>query len=237
MVMPLWDDNPFKRAVPPYVTWGLIAINLIVFLVESGMSDLGFKAMVATYGTTPAAVVRDSGYSPAVPAYLTLVSSLFLHSDILHFLGNMIFLFVFGDDIEDAMGPFRFVGFYLLCGIAAALAFVGSAPHSPVPLIGASGAIAGVLAAYLMLRPCAKITTLLFRFIVQLNAYWVISMWALWQVWQLWSQPKDDVAYMAHVGGFIAGAALFPLMRRSGVRLFQCIPAEERPDPPATHTA
>ena len=237
MVLPLWDDNPFKRAVPPYVTWGLIGLNLVVFLFESGLSDLGFKAMVATFGTTPAAVMRDSGYSPAVSPYFTLVSSLFLHSDILHFLGNMIFLFVFGDDIEEATGPLRFVAFYLLCGIAAALAFVASAPHSPVPLIGASGAIAGVLAAYLMLRPCAKITTLMFRFIVQLNAYWVISAWALFQVWQLMSQPKDDVAYMAHVGGFMAGAALFPLMRRRGVRLFQCVRAAERADPPAAGMA
>ena len=233
MVMPLWDDNPFKRAVPPYVTWALIATNLVVFLIESGLSDLAFKAMVATYGSTPAAIVRDAGYSPAVSPYLTLVTSQFLHADILHFFGNMIFLFVFGDDIEDALGPLRFLAFYLACGIAAALAFVASAPHSPVPLIGASGAIAGVMASYVMLRPCARITTFVLRVLVKVDAYWVIGAWALWQIWQIASQAKDDVAYMAHFGGFVAGAALFPLLLRPGVLLFQC-PDERSSDADAS---
>jgi membrane associated rhomboid family serine protease len=231
--MPLWDDNPFQRAVPPYVTWALIGTNLVIFLVESGMSDLGFKAMIATYGSTPAAIVRDAGYSPAVSPYLTLVTSQFLHADILHFFGNMIFLFVFGDDIEDAVGPLRFLGFYLACGIAADLAFVAGAPHSPVALIGASGAIAGVLAAYLMLRPCAKVTTLVFRVIIKVDAYWVIGAWVIWQIWQIASQAKDDVAYMAHVGGFVAGAALFPLLRRPGVRLFECLRGTDGGSPAA----
>ena len=104
MVMPLYDENPFQRTTPPYVTLCLIGANLVVFLIESGMTHIGYKAMLATWGATPAAIVRDAGYSPAVSPYLTLVTSQFLHADFLHFLGNMFFLFVFGDDIEDALG-------------------------------------------------------------------------------------------------------------------------------------
>ena len=233
MVMPLYDENPFKRATPPYVTLFLIGTNLVVFLIESGMTDIGYKAMLATWGATPAAIVRDAGYSPAISPYLTLVTSQFLHGDFLHFLGNMFFLFVFGDDIEDALGPVRYLAFYLVCGIAAALAFVATTPHSPIPLIGASGAIAGVLAAYLMLRPCAKVTTLVFRFVVKLDAYWVIGAWGVWQIWQLSTEAKDGVAYMAHVGGFAAGAALFALMRPAGVQLFECFSKSEESDTPA----
>jgi membrane associated rhomboid family serine protease len=199
------------------------------------MTDVGYKAMVATYGATPAAIVRDAGYSPAVSPYLTLVTSQFLHADFLHFLGNMFFLYVFGDDIEDALGPLRFLAFYLLCGMAAVLAFVAGTPHSPIALIGASGAIAGVLAAYLMLRPCAKVTTLVFRFVVKLDAYWVIGAWGLWQIWQIAAEAKDGVAYMAHVGGFFAGAALFPLMRPRSVRLFECFRKPD--DAPATEAS
>jgi len=230
MVMPLWDTNPFKRTVPPYVTFALISINVVVFLVEAGAPD-GGRAMIATFGVTPAALIRDIGVSAAVSPPLTLVTSLFLHADFMHILGNMVFLFVFGDDVEEALGRLRFIGFYLVCGVAASLAYVWGAPHSPIPLIGASGAIAGVLAGYLMFRPCQKVSVLVFRFVVRVDAFWVIGGWALWQLWQVTAQAQDGVAYMAHVGGLVAGAALFPLMRLPGIDLFDCI--EEREEPAA----
>src|SRR5438128_1510512 len=116
MVLPLWDTNPFKHRVLPYVTFTLIAANVLVFLVETGSTDEGMRAMIATYGVTPAALVRDAGVSAAVPPYLTLFTSLFVHADFMHLLGNMIFLFVFGDDIEEALGWLRFIAFYLACG-------------------------------------------------------------------------------------------------------------------------
>ena len=220
MVLPLYDENPFNKPVLPWVTWGLMAINIVVFLFEVGGSDASMRAMVTTYGATPAAIVRNTGSD--IPPYLTLLTSIFLHGSWLHLFGNMIFLWVFGDDIEEAMGRLRFIAFYLLCGIGASLAFVLSAPQSSTPLVGASGAIAGVLAAYLMLRPCAKVTVLVLRFVVRVSAFWVIGGWALWQLWQIAVQTQDEVAYMAHLGGLVIGAVLFPLMRPAGVKLFEC---------------
>lgn len=223
MVLPLWDTNPFTRPVPPYVTLTLITVNVIVFLIEAGLPAEGMRAIIATLGVTPAAIVRDPGIAAAVPAPLTLVTSLFLHADFWHILGNMIFLFVFGDDVEEALGWFRFLGFYLICGVAASLAYVAAEPHSSTPLIGASGAIAGVLAGYLWFRPCQKVSVLILRLVVRVDAFWVIGVWALWQLFQVMSQPKDGVAYMAHVGGLIVGAILFPLLRLPGIELFDCI--------------
>lgn len=230
MVMPLWDTNPFKRAVPPYVTFSLLALNIVIFLFEAGAVDSG-RAMIATFGVTPAALVRDINVSAAVPPSLTLVTSLFLHADFMHLLGNMVFLFVFGDDVEEALGRVRFIAFYLACGIVASLAYVWATPHSPIPLIGASGAIAGVLAGYLMFRPCQKVSVLVLRFFMRVDAFWVIGGWALWQLWQITAQAQDGVAYMAHAGGLVAGAILFPLMRLPGIHLFDCI--EEREEPAA----
>jgi rhomboid family protein len=222
MVLPLYDENPLNKPVLPWVTWGLMTINIIVFLFEVGGSDAGMRAMVATYGATPSAIARNTGTGAGIPPYLTLLTSIFLHGSFLHLFGNMIFLWVFGDDIEEAMGRLRFVAFYLLCGIGASLAFVLSAPQSSTPLVGASGAIAGVLSAYLMLRPCAKVTVLVLRFVVRVSAFWVIGGWVLWQLWQIAVQTQDEVAYMAHLGGLVVGAVLFLLMRPAGVKLFEC---------------
>ncbi len=171
-------------------------------------------------------------YSSSVPGYVTLVTSIFLHADFWHLLGNMLFLFVFGDNIEEATGRLRFLLFYLLCGIGASLAFVASAPDSPIPLVGASGAVSGVLAAYLMVRPCAKVFVFVWRIVLRLAAYWVIGAWILFQLWQIFSQAQDEVAYMAHVGGLAVGAALFPFFRKPEIKLFQCL-QHDRPAPPA----
>jgi membrane associated rhomboid family serine protease len=227
MVFPLYDDNPFKLPRPPFVTWGLIAVNIIVFLVEIG-SDETAKAILASFAANPAAIAHDVHTTGPVPPELTLVTSMFLHGGWEHLLGNMIYLWVFGDDIEEALGPFRFLIFYLLCGIAAALVFVAFNMHSTTPLIGASGAISGVLAAYLLLRPCARVSVFVLRVFVRVRAYWVIGFWALLQILLLSQNSDDGVAYLAHVGGLAAGAILFLVMRPAGVELFQCIdPAEE----------
>jgi membrane associated rhomboid family serine protease len=173
-------------------------------------------------GLVPAAL---TGSAPAagLPAALTLITCLFVHGNFMHVFGNMIFLFVFGDDIEEALGHWRFLGFYLACGIGAGLAFVASDPSSTTGLIGASGAIAGVVAAYLLFRPCAKVTCLLGLIPLRLRAYWIIGGWAIWQFVDAASRTDDGIAYSAHVGGLITGAVLFYFMRPRGVALFECV--------------
>jgi membrane associated rhomboid family serine protease len=223
MVFPLYDDNPFRRAKVPYVTWSLIVLNVIIFLIEIGSSDASTQALLASFAATPAAVAHQVPVAGHVPPEFTLVSYMFLHGGWEHIIGNMIYLWVFGDDIEDALGPVRFIVFYLLTGIAAAVFFVLINVKSTIPLIGASGAISGILAAYLLLRPCAKVSVFVLRIIVRVRAYWVIGAWVLLQLYQIASQTNDGVAYVAHGGGLIAGALLFLILRPSGVHLFDCV--------------
>jgi membrane associated rhomboid family serine protease len=147
----------------------------------------------------------------------------FFHADIAHIVGNMVFLWVFGDDIERAVGRWRFLAFYLLCGVVGGLAFVANDPQSRIELIGASGAIAGVVVAYVMLRPCAKITVLLGIIPLRISAYWVVGLFVLTQLWNLGASSKSEVAYWAHFGGMLAGGLLFPLIKPSQVKLFQCM--------------
>lgn len=228
MVMPLWDHNPFKWPTPPYVMWLLIAANFIVFFVQadSGPEQMDLTDQVA--GLIPAAFF-GAGSAASLPAPLTLITSMFLHANFMHVFGNMIFLFVFGDDIEEVLGHWRFLGFYFACGIGAGLAFVLSNPSSTAELIGASGAVAGVISAYLLFRPCAKVTVLLGLIPLRLRAYWVIGGWAIWQVFEVASGSQDGVGYWAHVGGLITGAILFVVMRPPGIRLFECAQAETVP--------
>ena len=222
MVMPIYDENPFTQPVKPLITWSLIAANLGVFLYEAGASQLALDRMIDTYSLTPAVLAGDIPAHGWIPAVGTLVTYQFFHADLLHFLGNMIFLWVFGDDVERALGRFRYLAFYLLTWIAGGLVFVTSDPHSRIELIGASGAIAGVVIAYLMLRPCAKITVLLGIIPLRIGAYWVVGLFVITQLWNLGSASKSEIAYWCHFGGMLAGAILFPLLKPPGVRLFEC---------------
>jgi rhomboid family protein len=222
MVMPLWDHDPFEWPTPPYVMWTLIVVNFGVFLWTAGLSPDDAEAVARTAGLIPAALI-GGGSAGDIPAPLTLITCLFLHANFMHVFGNMIFLFVFGDDIEEALGHWRFLVFYLACGIGSGLAFVASDPSSTTGLIGASGAIAGVVAAYLLFRPCAKVTCLLGLIPLRLRAYWIIGFWAIWQFIDAASRVDDGVAYWAHIGGLITGAVLFVVMRPAGIRLFECI--------------
>jgi membrane associated rhomboid family serine protease len=220
MVMPLYDDNPFKLPHRPIVTWGLIVVNIVIFFAEVGAST-GPETIERTYGLVPGALISVPG---ALLPVLTLFSYQFLHADIMHLLGNMIFLWVFGDDIEECLGRLRFLGFYLMAGVIGGLVYVWSDAHSTAPLIGASGAIAGDAIAYMMLRPCAKITVLTFGIIpMRISAYWVIGFFVLLQFINLGSASKSEVAYWCHIGGMVGGGALFTLLRPAGVLLFECI--------------
>jgi membrane associated rhomboid family serine protease len=222
MVFPLYDDNPLKLPVKPIITWLLILANILVFLVELGGSADNAQIMANAFGVTPAALI---GGSPAgLPApVLTLVTYMFLHGNVAHLFGNMIFLWVFGDDVEAALGRSRFLLFYLMCGVIGALAFVASDRTFEGPLIGASGAISGIVIAYAMLRPCAKVTVLVSVIPLRIRAYWVIGAFVLTQIWSLEAAGKSEVAYWCHLGGMVAGGLLFPLMRLPGVRLFECM--------------
>lgn len=221
-MIPLRDSTRSRSS--PVVVFGLIAVCVAVFLYTVGLE--GPRAQMAffsSYGAIPRAVT--GGFAP--DAWRGLLTSVFLHGSWMHLGGNMLYLWVFGDNVEDAMGHGRFIVFYLLAGVVAALAHVLTAPSSSVPLIGASGAIAGVLGAYVVLYPRARILSLvalgLFIRLVELPAVLVLSLWFLLQLVQglaaLGAPSVTTVAWWAHIGGFVAGMVLVPVfVRRPRIR-------------------
>jgi membrane associated rhomboid family serine protease len=225
--IPISDDNPLRAIRFQWITVGLIAANVVVFLLENTPEG---RAAIASFALIPSELfqvrilggsVAHPGQAMQVPEGLTLITYQFLHSDVLHLLSNMLFLWVFGDNVEDAMGHVRFLAFYLLCGIAGGLAHAFMVPGSALPLIGASGAVAGVIAAYLLLHPRVRVWVLAFRFIpLRIKAAWVLGIWAVTQLVMIVLAPSDQVAWWAHVGGMAAGAVLILIMRRPGVPLF-----------------
>jgi membrane associated rhomboid family serine protease len=221
MVIPLYDNDPFESRFRPYVTWSLIALNLLAFFAELASPDT--NALMASWGVTPA-LITASPAGLSLDAYATFITGMFLHSGWLHLLGNMIYLHVFGDDIEQVLGRGRYLLFYLVSGLCAALIYVACNAASAVPMVGASGAISGVLAAYLMLKPCAQVTVLLFWRPVRLKAMWVIGLWVVLQLLGIAAADgSDEIAYSAHFGGLLAGALLFFFLRPNGVALFECL--------------
>ena len=224
--IPLSDDNPLRSVRFQWVTIGLIVANVVVFLLENTSDG---QAAMASFALIPSELfgVRLGGAAVSldqpllVPEGLTLVTYQFLQGDILHLLSNMLFLWVFGDNVEDAMGHFKYLVFYILCGIAGGLAHAFMVPASTLPLIGASGAVAGVIAAYLLLHPRVRVWVLAFRFIpLRISAAWVLGVWVVTQFVMVALAPSDQVAWWAHVGGMVAGAILILFLRRPGVPLF-----------------
>ena len=232
MFIPLYDYNPRRHVGWPAVTWSLIAVNVIVYLVFQSdlVLQIGDRAAML-FGFTPQEIGVGArlprGYG-ALPEEVTLVTYMFLHGGWLHLIGNMLFLWVFGDNVEDAMGHLRFLAFYLLCGIAGGLAHYLSMRSSNIPLVGASAAIAGIIAAYFMLHPHVKIWVLAFgRIPLKLSAMWVLGAWVVVQIINILANTDDDTSWWGHVGGLIAGAILILFMRRPGVELFDRAPAPE----------
>ena len=223
MVLPLYDERARKRVSQPYVTWSLVVLNVAVFLVELGMPTEAQQAIVQTFGFTPAILRGDVANTHAIPILLTPFTDMFVHLGWDHLIGNMLFLMIFGDNVEDALGHVRYIAFYVACSFASDFAYFLSSAHSTVPAVGASGAISGVVAAYVMIRPCAKVEVLFIIIPVALSAYWVIGLFALSQVWNVAIHTQDGVAYWAHIGGMFAGAALLPLLRHPDVTLFECL--------------
>jgi len=222
--LPLYDDNPIGRT--PYVTYGLIALCGLVFLWQLGQDDSGIAfAMVPAALFHPADLPAD--YVSSVPSWMTIFTSMFLHGGWLHLGGNMLFLWIFGNNMEDVLGYVRYLLLYLVSGAVAALCQALPDATSTVPMIGASGAIAGVLGAYLLLYPFAKVHVLMwiviFVRIIAVPAWIMLGLWFGLQLLDgLLGDPGDaGVAFWAHVGGFVSGMVLLVLLRPRGTTLLQ----------------
>ncbi|MEK9504957.1 rhomboid family intramembrane serine protease [Gaopeijia maritima] len=222
-MFPIHDDNPTLRA--PVVTWALVILTGAVWVMVqgAGLAPARFEAAICSFGAIPAEVTGEGGLSagPCAGGGLgaeAMLTSIFLHGGWLHLIGNLWFLWIFGNNVEDSMGRGRFVAFYLLTGLAAAGAHIASDPGSVVPMVGASGAISGVMGGYLVLFPRARVKTLLvllvFVTVVDLPAFVYLGYWFLIQLMSSGSVASAGVAFWAHIGGFAAGVLLIPLFRR-----------------------
>jgi membrane associated rhomboid family serine protease len=227
LALPLYDDTPRDRT--PVATFGLVAACCAVYLWQAGLPPRASEDATIMYGMVPAVLfghARLPAYLHAVPPWMTIYTSMFMHGGLIHLLGNMLYLWIFGRGVEHTVGPLRFVIFYLVCGTVAALTQAQVDPESHVPMIGASGAIAGVLGAYLLLNPRGNVAVLFWIIIivriVAVPAVFLLGIWFFMQLLSaLSTEGEPGVAVWAHVGGFLAGMALIVLFRPPGVRLMQ----------------
>jgi len=224
MFIPLHDKNALRFIPFQIVTVGLIAVNVAVYLWQQSLDEASFLAVVYAGGLTPTTLFGGVPLPPdldAFPVAVTLFTHIFLHASWLHLIGNMVFLWVFGDNVEDAMGHARFLAFYVASGIAGGLAHAWFEPASAAPLIGASSATSGIIGAYLLLYPRVKVWVLmLMRIPLRLPALWALVSWVAFQAYFALSGTWSENAWWAHLGGFAAGLALTPFLRRPGVPLF-----------------
>ncbi|MBM3324366.1 MAG: rhomboid family intramembrane serine protease [Calditrichaeota bacterium] len=219
-MIPIRDENPTRRK--PVLTVTLIAINIAVFIYQTMLGPDKAVDFVMAYGAIPAVLAFDLHALPALPlSWITLITSMFVHGGILHLAGNMLYLWIFGNNIEDHLGRFRFILFYLLAGIVAALAHAIVFSDSLVPMVGASGAISGVLGAYLVTFPKARVVVLVwflfFLRFVRIPAILVLGLWFLLQLHGGFGSlvgQQEGIAFFAHIGGFVVGILLVQLFRR-----------------------
>jgi membrane associated rhomboid family serine protease len=210
-MFPIGDDDTSRRTIP-VLTYALIAMNVLFFFVELSGGD----AFVVQWAFVPSRFLASPGRD-----FLTIFTSMFMHAGWVHLSGNMLYLWIFGDNVEDRFGHIRFLIFYLLCGIAATFAQMAFSSGSNVPNLGASGAIAGVLGAYILMFPRGKVNVLMGRAVIPMPALVVIGLWFVLQFFSgiasiANTAETGGVAYMAHIGGFIAGLMLTLLFRGSG---------------------
>lgn len=231
--LPLYDRNPRHRIPFQYVTVALIGICVVIYLMQSDLGGRAGHALVLGLGIVPS-VLTGQAQLPAdlylVPAWMTLLTSAFLHTGFWHLFGNMLYLWIFGDNVEDSMGHGRFGAFYALCAVVAGLTQVVADPASNVPVIGASGAISGVLGAYLMLHPRRRVWVLIIFRTWPMPVWLVLGMWIAFQVAAVtvFYDADSGTAFWAHIGGFVAGAILIIPFRHKSVPLFDR-PARRRP--------
>jgi membrane associated rhomboid family serine protease len=219
-MIPISDENPAQ--LRPFVTWAIMILCVVAFFWQLSFSETAEERLIEAYGFTPANLF-DTPFELrlyGIPwAWLTLITSMFLHGGFLHLGGNMLYLWIFGNNVEDAMGHGRFVLFYFAGGIAAALAQGFAEPHSLVPMLGASGAISGVLGSYAMIFPRARVNVVIplgiVFYPVKISAMYVIGFWFLLQLFNVLgvgSGTAGGTAFWAHIGGFFVGVALTPLL-------------------------
>jgi len=226
-LIPISDDNPVR--LTPFVTWFLIAACVAAFGWQWSLGPERATA-IFRFGFIPSDFFGHLGsggdFSAQAVDMGSIVTSMFLHGGLLHLAGNMLYLWIFGNNIEDAMGHSRFLLFYLLCGVVAAISMALIDPHSAIPMIGASGAISGVLAAYLLLYPRARVKVIIPIGVIfygfTISALWVVGLWFVTQVaYAMLSDPSQPgVAWWAHVGGFLAGLFLTPVFKAADVPYF-----------------
>jgi len=226
MMFPLHDDNPAKTT--PYITFVLIGSCLLAFIWQLSLGKYSQNA-VLSLGMIPAVIFNLQQLHPelvTVPALATFFTSMFLHGGWMHLIGNMLYLWIFGNNVEDAMGHRRFIAFYLICGVAAALTQAIPDVHSTTPMIGASGAISGVLGAYLLLYPHARVLVVIplgfYIHATRIKAGWVLGFSFALQIVNsvISGDQQGGVAWGAHIGGFVAGLALIPFFKYKHVPLF-----------------
>ena len=223
MFLPLHDANSIRHIRFPYVNYGLIGVTTLCFLLQAVLPQAAFDQVTIDFGMIPI-VVRDVYPQPVpwLPDWATLVTYAFLHADWLHLLSNMLFLWVFGDNIEDALGHVKFLLFYLACAVCAALVHLAFNLNDNGPLIGASGAVAGVMGAYILLYPHARVFVLARLVILvplPVPAFWMLGFWVATQLFYVVVGSDEPVAWWAHLGGFAAGVVLAAAFRRHGVML------------------
>lgn len=230
-MLPLKDNNPTETF--PFITVSIIILNIAIYIYQLSLGH-DYERFIFLMGAIPNKIINNSDVIPMIslPAFLTIYSSMFLHGSLLHIIGNMLYLWIFGNNIEDVLGHIRFIFFYLICGSMAAFAHILTDIDSKIPMIGASGAVSGVLGAYILLYPRAKVLTLVmigfFVRVVKIPAVFLLGFWILIQfLFGMTSLTVRDssggVAWFAHIGGFITGFILiniFKLKRRVRRRIF-----------------
>ena len=216
-MIPLKDINPTRTT--PFVNIALILANVVVFVYELSLPARVEQRFLMANGTVPVHVAQFiGGHVGFQAAFEPLFTSMFLHAGLMHLLGNMLFLWIFGDNVEDYFGHFGYLVFYLVCGIGSGLVHVLFNLSSPYPAIGASGAISGVMGAYILLFPTHRILTFFFIFLIPIPAFFILGYWFVLQflegVGQLGTAAQGGVAFWAHVGGFLIGLGITALVRR-----------------------
>ncbi len=225
-MFPIGDDNS-DRTITPYVNYIFVGINILVFVFLQGLG--GNESFTYAFSLVPreitegidltgAQIIRSSmGETAAIPhqatplpVYFNFLSAMFMHGDIMHIFGNMMFLFIFGDNLENLLGHIRYALFYVVCGLAAAFAQIAMDPGSIIPMLGASGAISGVLGGYILLFPQRQVRAIIFNFLTTVPAFVALGIWIVYQIIVGYLTPAGTggVAYAAHIGGFFAGLAL-----------------------------